>query len=188
MDAQQAETSYRAARKQLGTGQITIEEYNRILSELRYQDNNGTWWAINPEDGSWLKWNGEEWVPGFARVDLQAEAAQPDAGTVTRREPVKEQQPAPLPEPQTAGTDELPAETTEQPATLKERIRNNWPGISSLCLAIISWIRYPYLLGIAATILAGYSFYSVWKGRGTAIFPVAGIALALDAMQTTYYL
>jgi len=68
MDAQEAETAYGLVKTQLDSGKVSLEEYNRRVSELRYQDNTGTWWAISPADGSWLKWNGSAWVPAFAQV------------------------------------------------------------------------------------------------------------------------
>jgi hypothetical protein len=65
MDAVEAEATFRAARRQLEGGQITLHEYNAIVARLLYQDNTGTWWAISPADGSWLKWNGSSWLLAF---------------------------------------------------------------------------------------------------------------------------
>ncbi len=83
MNAQEAEAAYHAVKSQVDAGQIALDEYNRRVAELRYQDNTGTWWAISPADGSWLKWNGSVWEPAFAQ-----------AVPVTPQAPV---QPAPRP-------------------------------------------------------------------------------------------
>ena len=63
MDAQEAEAGYRTIKSQFEAGRILLDEFNRRVSELRYQDNTGTWWAISPTDGSWLRWNGTVWEP-----------------------------------------------------------------------------------------------------------------------------
>ncbi len=68
MNAQEAEAAYRITKSQLDAGQITLEEYTKKIAELRYQDNTGTWWAVSPADGSWLKWTGSAWVPAFAQA------------------------------------------------------------------------------------------------------------------------
>jgi len=69
MDALEAEAAYRLARHRLDTGQITLHEYNTVIAGLLYQDNSGIWWAISPADGSWLKWNGSAWAPGFEQAE-----------------------------------------------------------------------------------------------------------------------
>jgi len=110
MNAQEAEAAYRITKSQLDAGQITLEEYNKKIAELRYLDNTGTWWTINPADGSWLKWTGSAWVPAFA-----------PAVPVTPQAPV---QPAPQP-------------ATRQPAVQqpvqKETTKPSWyiPPVSS---------------------------------------------------------
>ena len=80
MNAQEAEAAYRIVKGQLDARQITVDDYNRRVAELRYQDNTGTWWSISPQDGSWLKWNGATWAPAFAHATPAAApspAAQP---------------------------------------------------------------------------------------------------------------
>ncbi|WAC04081.1 MAG: hypothetical protein OS112_06300 [Methanoregula sp.] len=67
MDANEAQAAYKSIRAQFDTGQITLDDYNKKIAELRYQDNTGMWWAISSADGSWLKWTGTAWVPAFAQ-------------------------------------------------------------------------------------------------------------------------
>lgn len=66
MDAFEAQTAYHSIRVRFDTGQISIDDYNLKVRELRYQDNTGIWWTISPADGSWLRWNGTSWEPAFA--------------------------------------------------------------------------------------------------------------------------
>ncbi|MCX6686437.1 MAG: hypothetical protein NTV10_07375 [Methanoregula sp.] len=79
MNAQEAEAAYRVVKSQFDAGQISLDEYNRRVSELRYQDNSGTWWSISPQDGSWLKWNGTTWEPAFAHAAVATPAPHPVA-------------------------------------------------------------------------------------------------------------
>ncbi len=217
MDAQEAEADYRTARAQLDNGQITLEEYNRVLAELMYRDYNGTWWAVSPQDGSWLKWNGTEWVPGFGQTIRPApvvpafvpahHAVQPvkkplwhiPSFSREKKRPVEEpatrpglslqQQPVPAPEAQPAGARRQSASPAALLAALKEKIPQGWPGIVSLGLGLVAWIRYPYICGIIAIILGGFSLYGTRKSTGTiAAIPMAAIVLALAAMLINSFL
>jgi hypothetical protein len=162
MDAQEAQAAYRTTKSQLDTGQITLEEYNRRISELRYQDNTDTWWAVSPQDGSWLRWTGSEWVVAFAP---QAAVTQPVQQLMVK---------------QTVAGAQPAAAVPIKPAC-------NWAGIGSLILGIISWIFYPYILGILAIILGGYSLYSIRKTTDKLAFiAIAGIIIALASMVVDY--
>lgn len=68
MNAEEAVAGYNRIRSQLDAGQVTLDAYNQMIAELRYQDNAGTWWAISPQDGSWLKWTGHAWVTAFEQA------------------------------------------------------------------------------------------------------------------------
>ena len=92
MDAQEAEAAYHITKSQLDAGQITLEDYNKKIAELRYQDNTGTWWTINPADGSWLKWTGSAWVPAFASaVPVMPQAPVKPAPQPATRQPAVQQ-------------------------------------------------------------------------------------------------
>jgi hypothetical protein len=235
MNAQEAETAYHAARGLLDARQITVEEYNRRVAELKYQDNTGTWWAISPQDGSWLKWNGTAWVAAFAQASppvpqapvppqvpeqpvlqpagqpvTQPAAAQPSwyippvgaqqkpAASPAAAQPVPQpvQQPAVQPAaapsyyiPPPAGTAQQPViqqPVGQQPAPAAVvKPKRNWTGILSLILGIVSWIFYPYLIGIAAIIIGGYSVYSRRKVTGKIAFiAIAGIVIGLASILT----
>jgi hypothetical protein len=48
-------------QRQLESGQITSQQFFAAVQHLRVRNEDGTWWQIRPEDGSWLCWNGESW-------------------------------------------------------------------------------------------------------------------------------
>jgi len=61
MNAQEAEAIYRTLRRQLDGGTITREQFSSKVNDLRYQDNQGDWWQIRAEDGTWMQWTGSAW-------------------------------------------------------------------------------------------------------------------------------
>lgn len=62
---------YQQLAAQRRAGQIDEETYVAAISQLRVQDTDGRWWAIDSENGRWLAWNGTAWMP----------ATPPEAGT-----------------------------------------------------------------------------------------------------------
>lgn len=42
-------------------GTITPEEYDKRVSELRFQDRAGRWWQPNPAGDGWILWDGVRW-------------------------------------------------------------------------------------------------------------------------------
>ncbi|OPY35944.1 MAG: hypothetical protein A4E35_02220 [Methanoregula sp. PtaU1.Bin051] len=173
-----------------------------------YKDNSGAWWAVSPLDGSWLKWTGGEWVHGYAKVRQEAGIPTPD--TVPERdegeEPGKQWRhdiplnrsgdeptdgPVTLPAPHKKRhhtsliADHLRGDNrlTSAPATLAQKFAQDWPGALCLCLGLIAWLKYPYICGIFAVLLGGYSLQATWTdGEKSATIPIAGIVLALAAM------
>ena len=212
MNAQEAEAAYRLVKSQLDSGQVALDEYNRRVSELRYQDNTGTWWAISPTDGSWLKWNGSVWEPAFAHaasVPPQAPAPQPAQQPAAQPSwyipPAGSQQKPAAAQPVTqpvqpsyyippSGSAPTPA-AVAYPAmaaatvpAVAEKPKRNWLGIASLGLGILSWLFYPYIMGILAIILGGYSFYTLRKTTGKlALVSLAGTIIALASIIADNY-
>jgi len=198
MNAQEAETAYGLVKSQLDSGQVALDEYNRRVSELRYQDNTGTWWAISPADGSWLKWNGTVWEPAFAQaapVPPQAMAPQPAPQPAAQPSwyipPAGSQQrPAaaqPAAQPLAAPAYYIPPAGPSAPAqaavAVSTKPKRNWMGILSLILGIVSWVFYPYILGIAAIAIGSYSIYTTRKITGKiAIIAIAGIIIGLASI------
>jgi len=234
MDANEAQTAYKSLKAQLDAGQIPIDDYNRKVGELRYQDNTGTWWAVSPADGSWLKWTGSAWVPAFAQAVPAAPQApvqpasrpavqqpvvkqpaakpswyippvssgpqKPAAGQHTAAQPVQHTVPQPVVQPAASSYYIPPSGSVQQPAVPQPvgavvqpavagiaKPARNWAGIVSLILSILSWIFYPYVMGILAIVLGGYSIYSTRKITGKIAFiAIAAIVIAIASMAVDF--
>ena len=100
MNFQEAENIYRQLSGQLAAQQITPQEFQARLEQLRLQDPQGAWWQVN-QDGGWLRWDGRSWVPS---QPPRPAPAQPLA--------------SPRP-PQPAAPSVPPAQPTRQPALKK---------------------------------------------------------------------
>ncbi len=53
---------YQQLLKQYEAGIFTPAQFMAEVQQLRTQDSTGTWWAINAEDGSFLRYDGSQWV------------------------------------------------------------------------------------------------------------------------------
>lgn len=185
MDAQEAEAVYRSVRGQLDAKQITLDKYNQRVAELKYQDNAGVWWAVSPADGSWLKWDGAEWVTTVAQAEAPA-APQPKA-------PVQPVSPPALQTAVAQPSDYIPpAGTQSHPSAAPSSYTGakpprNWPAIVSLIFALLSWGIYPYIMGIIAIVLAVLSIYLTKKKTGTIpVIAIIAIVIALASMVFDY--
>ena len=58
------ETQYQALRTRRQEGAISQEEFISSVHKLRVQDTQGVWWTIQPETGSFLKYQDGIWQPG----------------------------------------------------------------------------------------------------------------------------
>jgi hypothetical protein len=178
MDAQEAEAAYRDARSQLDEGRISLDEYNRKVAELKYQDNSGTWRAIDPTNGGWLTWDGSAWVPAA----VQGVSPAPQA-TVQPAVQLPDRPPYYIPP---AGTQPQPANAPAADAVKKPP--RNWAGILGLICALVSWVVYPYIMGFAAIAISGYSLLVMRKRTGRiAIIAIVAIVIALAAILFDYY-
>lgn len=63
MNFEQARAEYSRLRQAYDQRQISAEEYGRRVQSLQVQDN-GTYWAIDGNNGGWLRYDGSNWVPG----------------------------------------------------------------------------------------------------------------------------
>ncbi|MBN1667131.1 MAG: hypothetical protein JW862_08575 [Anaerolineales bacterium] len=66
MNFQEAEQNFLRLQQQYANRQLDQQKFYQLVAQARVQDQQGGWWQINPQDGSWLKWNGQEWVPAQA--------------------------------------------------------------------------------------------------------------------------
>ena len=182
MNAQEAEAAYRLAKGQFDARQITVEEYNRRVAELKYQDNSGTWWAVSPQDGSWLKWTGSAWVPAFTQavpVTMQATvqpasqpAVQPDVQQPAAQPswyiPPSGVQQKPATQPAAAQPVQQPVyqQPMSQPAAAS--VKQPWSkgkkfAVVSIVCGIGAFIFIPYILGILGVILGALSLREKYK-------------------------
>jgi hypothetical protein len=44
-------------------GALSTADFLQALNELRFEDESGTWWQVKEDGASWLKWNGNTWLP-----------------------------------------------------------------------------------------------------------------------------
>ena len=51
-----------ALAQQLAANQISTEQFQHEVQKLRAQRRDGGWYQINAQDGSWLKWDGQQWM------------------------------------------------------------------------------------------------------------------------------
>ena len=145
MNAPEAEAAYRLAKSQLDTHRIALDEYNQRVAALQYLDNTGTWWAISPKDGTWLRWNGTAWEPGF-------ESGAPSTTTAQPAGPAVEMPRATVRASET-GSESPPADQIPSPV-----IRSPWSAgkkyaAGSIACGVASFFLFPYILGIAGIFL-----------------------------------
>jgi hypothetical protein len=207
MNAQEAEPAYRIAKGQLDARQITVEEYNRRVAELKYQDNVGSWWAVSPQDGSWLKWTGSAWVPAFTQAvpvtmqatvqpasqpavqpDVQQPAAQPSwyipPSGVQQKPATQPAAAQPVKQPVYQQHMPQPAATVvAQPAATS--VKQPWSkgkkfAVVSIVCGIGAFIFIPYIFGILGVILGALSLREKYNPGAV------GILVCIVAMLINY--
>lgn len=57
----QLKEKYFALWQQKNEGKLGPEDFGAALHNLRAEDSSGAWWQV-AEDGSWLRWDGTNWV------------------------------------------------------------------------------------------------------------------------------
>ncbi len=92
MDFSQAGQQYQLLRQQLAAGAITQEQFFQQVTALRFQQPDGTWWAIDVTSGEWLRWDGRSWIGAGAGGVPQATAP---AGRLRGRRAPAPELPAP---------------------------------------------------------------------------------------------
>jgi hypothetical protein len=63
MDFKEAESKYFELKGRLEVGALTPERFQAEVSQLRVQDEQGRYWAIDAGSGGWLRHDGANWVP-----------------------------------------------------------------------------------------------------------------------------
>jgi uncharacterized protein YjbI with pentapeptide repeats len=61
---QEAERRYAELKRQFDARTIGVDEFNAERQRLMVQDDEGRWWATNPNNNEWTYFDGSAWVPG----------------------------------------------------------------------------------------------------------------------------
>jgi hypothetical protein len=145
MNAQEAEAEYSTIKSQFEAGQIPLDEYNRRVSDLRYQDNTGTWWTISPVHGSWLRWNGTVWEIAFEQKTL-SKTVQQQGTPGSALPPVHGGALQEL-------TVSMPADKVQTHAIRPPISAGKKYAAGSIACGVISFFIFPYILGCAGILL-----------------------------------
>lgn len=54
---------YKELRSQYDDGKLSPDNFLAEVQQLRTQDSSGTWWTVDSKDGSFLRYDGSQWVP-----------------------------------------------------------------------------------------------------------------------------
>jgi|GEM_PF-1188688 len=190
MDAFEVQTAYHGIRTQFDAGQISIDDYNIKVRELRYQDNTGIWWTISPANGSWLRWNGTSWEPAFAHrepvsgvinpVHHDAHVSQPSWYI-----PPSGKMPEPVPVPVPLSSREV--QTLGSDGSHQVDVRQRWSNgkmfaLGSIACGTLAFVIFPYIIGCAGIVLGILSVKE--KYRSGAI----GILVSAAVIPVTYFM
>jgi len=157
MDFEDVIRNYETLTLQLRNGKITTTEFTNQVNGLRILDNSGRWWQLDPSKGTWIFWNGSQWVPGTPRQD-PANAAQkpppaPQSSTVQTVPKPKTPQSAinkvPISQKRTDTHDASFLDfrsflTISKTVPLNERPRTWWNLLSVLCGIVIGIVWFFY--------------------------------------------
>ncbi len=95
---QKVENEYFALRGKLETGRITRAEFEAALRTLVFQDAQGRYWTLGPNDGKWLTYDGKQWVAGQPTASAAPPLPAPVVATPVQARPI-----APAPQPSSGG-------------------------------------------------------------------------------------
>ncbi len=62
-DLLKAEQKYSDLHEKYASGELSLPQFREEVLTLRIQDATGYWWQIHSSDGSWMRWDGEKWIP-----------------------------------------------------------------------------------------------------------------------------
>jgi len=73
MDFERAERSFRELKSQLDHGRLDAAEFRVQVAKLMFQDEQGTFWMIDANNGTWFCNRGECWEPGDPHAEPRTE-------------------------------------------------------------------------------------------------------------------
>jgi hypothetical protein len=74
MDFERAERGYRELKDQREHGRLGAAEFRVRVAKLTFQDQQGTFWMIDADDGTWFCNRGQCWEPGDPHLGPEAGA------------------------------------------------------------------------------------------------------------------
>lgn len=63
MDLAEASKKFTELQAMQKEGRISESQFRAAVNQLQFSDRSGFWWALDPQTGGWLSWNGSAWVP-----------------------------------------------------------------------------------------------------------------------------
>jgi len=63
MDFKEAQSKYAELKGRLEAGTLSPEQFQAQVGQLRVQDGQGRYWAIDARSGGWLLYDGADWTP-----------------------------------------------------------------------------------------------------------------------------
>ncbi|TKJ31038.1 MAG: hypothetical protein CEE40_03020 [Chloroflexi bacterium B3_Chlor] len=63
MDFKEAQSKYAEVKGRLEAGTLSPEQFQAQVGQLRVQDGQGRYWAIDARSGGWLLYDGADWTP-----------------------------------------------------------------------------------------------------------------------------
>jgi len=85
MDLERAERQLRQLRAALDRGALDDAEYRVHVAKLMFRDSQGTFWMLDPDDGTWYRNSGNAWETGDPRAEAAAAPAPPRTTRPRRR-------------------------------------------------------------------------------------------------------
>jgi hypothetical protein len=93
---QQAGEAFVQLQSQWQAGQLSRDQFQASVAQLRVQDNAGTWWQIDADSGQWLRWDGTRWAP--VQTATEGDSSGGAAPGVTQTPKTAPSQPSPTPQ------------------------------------------------------------------------------------------
>ncbi len=148
MDFAEARQRYQELAAQRRSGQIGENAYMAAVGQLRVQDTDGRWWAIDSENGQWLAWDGTSWTPAVVPERGVSPSPPPyTSGSVTTQDAPLQQRTQALR--QSLDTKTFLQEAREKPLAQRSEGWWNAAAIFGGIISAILWFLYSSIRGVA---------------------------------------
>jgi len=62
-DLLETERKFTGLHEKYIAGELSLDRFHEEVLKLRVKDDAGYWWQIQSSDGTWLRWDGANWIP-----------------------------------------------------------------------------------------------------------------------------